>query len=95
MKAPSEQEFLDLVIETLNLNADIKITLDTLLFSGELGLNSIDALEVGAVVNERYGIELKPKDDATREAMASVRTLHAYVVGQMKYTLEESETNAA
>ncbi len=94
MKIPSEQEFLEVIVETLNLDTDVEIKPDTLLFSEELGLNSIDALEIGAVINQRYKVELKAKDEATRRAFATVRTLHAFVTAEMERKLAASEASS-
>lgn len=95
MVIPSEQEFLELIVDTLNLDSDIEITPDTPLFGGELGLNSIDALEIGAVINQRFKVELKVDDEATRQAYANVHSLHAFVAAKMLSKNEAREANAA
>ncbi|MDR3416523.1 MAG: hypothetical protein P4L83_10085 [Nevskia sp.] len=96
MKIPSEAEFFELIVETLNLDADVEITPETLLFGGPLDLNSVDALEIGAVINDRYKIKLDSKDEATRRAFMTIRTLHAFVAEKMQSKQPElSEANAA
>jgi acyl carrier protein len=97
MEIPSESEFMERIIETLNLDSDVEITPETLLFGGELGLNSVDALEIGAEIGQRYRVELKPKDEATHKAFACIRTLHVLVTDEMRRMneLEMSTANAA
>jgi acyl carrier protein len=68
-----------LIIETLELEdigAD-DIVDDAPLFGDEggLGLDSIDALEIGLVLQERYGIELDPEEESTRAHFYSVASL--------------------
>lgn len=96
MKIPSEAEFFELVIETLNLDADVEITPETLLFGGSLDLNSVDALEIGAVIHDRYKIKLDSKDESVRRAFATIRSLHTMIVDTMQAKqLELSEADAA
>jgi acyl carrier protein len=72
-----------LIIETLELEdtAVEDIVSDEPLFGDEggLGLDSIDALEIGLVLQERYGIELDPEEESTREHFYSVSKLAALV----------------
>jgi acyl carrier protein len=79
MALPTQEEVMDLVQEALNLEDPSILKIDTMLFGEELGLDSIDALEIGTLIKQRYDIELKAKDDATRKAFASVATLHAHL----------------
>ena len=95
MTIPTESEFLKAIVETLNLPDDQEITPETPLFGLGLGLNSIDALEIGAAINQNYKVELKPKDEATRQAFSCVRTLHAFVVNAMSQAPEVPKANVA
>ncbi|MFC5743266.1 phosphopantetheine-binding protein [Dyella tabacisoli] len=95
MVIPTEHEFLELIIETLNLDSDVEITAETALFGGNLDLNSIDALEIGAVINQRFKVELKVEDEATRQAYANVRSLYIFVTDKMRQKIEAKEANAA
>ena len=49
------------------------------LFGEGLGLDSIDALEIGVGLQKRYGITIKAEAAETREAFASLETLAAFV----------------
>lgn len=90
MNMPTEKEMLDLVLETLNLEIDFEFTPTTPLFGdsdeGTLGLDSIDALEIGAVVRQRFGVQMKADDEASRNAMYCVKNLHAFVCDAMSKT---------
>ncbi|MDO8179334.1 MAG: phosphopantetheine-binding protein [Undibacterium sp.] len=76
-----EQEVKELIIEALQLE-DITaddIDVDAALFVEGLGLDSIDALELGVALQKRYGISLSADSEDTRRHFASVRTLAALI----------------
>ena len=69
------------IIETLDLE-DIEATDiidDEALFVDGLGLDSIDALEVGLMLRAQYGINLKSDSDETRRHFTSINALAALV----------------
>ncbi|MGI9323151.1 MAG: phosphopantetheine-binding protein [Pseudomonadales bacterium] len=79
-----ELEIKQLVIDTLDLE-DIsaeEIQTDEALFVEGLGLDSIDALELGVAMQKRYGIKLDPEAEETKEHFASVASLAALVRSQ-------------
>lgn len=79
-----EQELKALIISALDLE-DISIDdIDTNipLFGEGLGLDSIDALELGVALKKKYGIQLEAGDTHTREHFRSVATLAALVRAQ-------------
>lgn len=75
-------EIKALIISALNLEdltAD-DIEDDMALFDSEgLGLDSIDALELGLAIKKKYGITLSADDENTRAIFHSVATLAAYI----------------
>jgi len=76
-----EQEITALVIESLNLE-DIKaedIDPNAALFVDGLGLDSIDALELGLALQKRYGVTMSADAQETRQHFSSVRALAAFV----------------
>ncbi|WP_148715457.1 phosphopantetheine-binding protein [Chitinolyticbacter meiyuanensis] len=76
-----EQEIKALVIESLNLE-DIgpdDIDTDAPLFVEGLGLDSIDALELGLALQKRYGVTLSADSAETRAHFASVKALATFV----------------
>ncbi|MGI2259703.1 phosphopantetheine-binding protein [Shewanella sp. GXUN23E] len=70
-----------LIIEALNLE-DIRpedIDTDAPLFGDGLGLDSIDALELGLALKKQYNIVIDADDTKTREHFASVASLAKYI----------------
>jgi len=81
-----ELEIKDLIITTMSLE-DIKaddIDSTAPLFNEGLGLDSIDALELGLALQKRYGITLAADSEETRKHFASVKTLSAFIAEQRK-----------
>lgn len=77
-------EIKNLIINTLNLDelsAD-DIDTDAPLFGDGLGLDSIDALELGLAVKNQYGIVLSSESEEMRQHFFSVATLAAYIHSQ-------------
>lgn len=74
-----EDEVKQLIIEVLQLEdiTPADIDTDAPLFVDGLGLDSIDALELGVALHKRYGISLS--GDAVHRHFASVRSLAAMI----------------
>lgn len=79
--AALESEIKTLIIETLGLEdmTPDDIGNDDLLFGGGLGLDSVDALELGLALQKRYGITLEPETKNMRQHFATVASLAAFV----------------
>ena len=76
-----ELEVKRLLVESLMLE-DVtaeQIDTDAPLFVEGLGLDSIDALELGMALSRTYGIEIKAGDERVKEVFFSVRSLAAFV----------------
>ncbi|MEQ1975736.1 phosphopantetheine-binding protein [Xenorhabdus sp. SGI240] len=77
-------EIKKLIIDVLNLEditpADIET--DAALFGDGLGLDSIDALELGLAVKNRYGIVLSSESEEMRQHFTSVASLASYIQSQ-------------
>lgn len=74
-------EIKEMIIESLNLE-DIgvdDIETDAPLFGEGLGLDSIDALELGLAVKNRYGVVLSAESEEVRQHFFSVATLAAFI----------------
>jgi len=74
-------ELKQLIIDTLDLE-DLEpadIIDDEPLFVDGLGLDSIDALEVGLMLQVNYGINLKSDTEETRQHFTSINALAALV----------------
>ncbi|OXY81027.1 phosphopantetheine-binding protein [Oceanimonas doudoroffii] len=77
-------EVKQMIIEALDLE-DIEaeeIDDDDALFVDGLGLDSIDALEIGLALQKRYGIKLKADSEDTKKHFASVNALAALIQTQ-------------
>ncbi|MFZ6649496.1 phosphopantetheine-binding protein [Undibacterium sp. TJN25] len=76
-----EHEIKTLIIEALNLEDLGPDDIDPAapLFVEGLGLDSIDALELGLALQKRYGISLSADSEETRKHFASVRKLAEFV----------------
>ncbi|MGN1392491.1 MAG: phosphopantetheine-binding protein [Succinivibrionaceae bacterium] len=69
------------IIEALNLE-DIKpedIETDAPLFGDGLGLDSIDALELGLAIKNKFGVAISPESENVKEYFYSVATLVKYI----------------
>ena len=79
--AEAVDEIRELIIEILKLEcvtaADIDV--DAPLFGTGLGLDSIDALELGVALQRRYGLVISSNPEESREYFASVKTLSVFV----------------
>jgi len=74
-------EIKRLIVDALNLE-DLRpedIPDDQPLFDGGLGLDSIDALELGVALRKKYLLKLDAGDTSVREAFRCVNTLAALV----------------
>ncbi|ASK32966.1 acyl carrier protein (plasmid) [Alcanivorax sp. N3-2A] len=76
-----EQELKELIITTLDLEEIGSDDIDAgePLFGDGLGLDSIDALELGLAISKRYDVKIDADDKTTREHFASVRALADFV----------------
>ena len=81
-----EQEIKELIISSLALE-DIRpadIVADAPLFVEGLGLDSIDALELGLALQKRYGVSMSADSQETRKHFASVQSLASFVAAERK-----------
>ena len=79
-----EEEVAQLVIDTLNLE-DLQATdipPQQPLFGDGLGLDSVDALELGLALQKRYDIRIASDDKDARRHFATVASLAAFVASQ-------------
>ncbi|MCL6490418.1 MAG: acyl carrier protein [Acidobacteriia bacterium] len=75
-----EAELARLLVETLHLDIPPE-SIDPVmpLFGDELGLDSIDALELALAISRAYGVEIKSDDARNKEIFASLRSLAGYI----------------
>ncbi|HCC61214.1 MAG TPA: acyl carrier protein [Pseudomonas sp.] len=83
-------EIKQLIIDALGLEdlAPDDIAADQPLFGDGLGLDSVDALELGLAIQKRFGIKIDADAKDTRKHFASVDSLTAYVSANRAVTEE-------
>ena len=81
MMRVTEEEIKQLIVDVLQLEdvTPADIDAEAPLFVEGLGLDSIDALELGVAIQRRYGIILSAKAEENRRHFASVRALTAMI----------------
>jgi acyl carrier protein len=83
-QTPAEAELAELVVSSLNLD-NVKasdIDPEGALFGGDLGLDSIDALELALAISKRYGFSLRSDNADNKRIFASLRALSAHIEQQ-------------
>lgn len=81
-----------MIIDALNLE-DLTIDdidTDSPLFGEGLGLDSIDALELGLAIKKNYNVLINPDDTQTHEHFASVANLVKFI--ESNTTVDKTET---
>ena len=77
----AEHELAELIVSNLNLDGvnAAQIDPEAPLFGGELGLDSIDALELALAVSKRYGFQLRSDNPDNRRIFGSLRALAQHI----------------
>ena len=81
-----EQEIKALIIDVLKLE-DLRvedIDSEETLFGEGLGLDSIDALELGVALRQRYGLRIETITEEVKAHFATVRSLARFIRSQHK-----------
>ncbi len=83
-KQALEHELKELIISSLSLE---DITVDDIdsnqaLFVEGLGLDSIDALELGLAIKKKYGITMSAESEENKQHFASVSALADFVMSR-------------
>lgn len=81
LQTPAEHDLAELIVSSLNLEnrSAEDIDPDAALFGGDLGLDSIDALELALAISKRYGFQLRSDNSDTTRAFSSLRQLSAHI----------------
>jgi acyl carrier protein len=79
-----ETEIKNLIVESLNLEDIVpeEIETEAPLFGDGLGLDSIDALELGIALRKKFNINLNSDDEETRKHFQSVANLAKFIESQ-------------
>ncbi|HET8764099.1 MAG TPA: phosphopantetheine-binding protein [Rhodanobacter sp.] len=77
----AQRELATLIVDSLHLEDVDPATIDpdAPLFGGDLGLDSIDALEIALAVSQHYGFQLRSDHPDNRRIFATLRELAAHV----------------
>jgi acyl carrier protein len=62
---------------------------DAVLFGDGVGLDSIDALEIGAALRKKYQVKFKTNAEDNREHFRSIATLAAFISANADIPLED------
>ncbi|MEO7013763.1 MAG: phosphopantetheine-binding protein [Dokdonella sp.] len=84
-QSPAEQELARLVVSSLNIEGVQAEAIDPeapLFGEGDLGLDSIDALELALAVSKHYGFQLRSDNPDNRQIFGSLRALSAHIEEQ-------------
>ena len=81
-----EEDIKTLLIQSLNLEDITPADIDSsaALFGDGLGLDSIDALELGLALQKKYGVSMSADSEQTRQHFRSVQALAAFVSANRK-----------
>ncbi|MFC5742462.1 phosphopantetheine-binding protein [Dyella tabacisoli] len=77
----AQHELAILMVSALKLETvrPEQIDVDMPLFGSELGLDSIDALEIALAITKRYGFQLRSDHADNRQIFSSLRALSEYI----------------
>jgi acyl carrier protein len=80
----TEDNLKTLIIEALKLEDLTPADIDSEepLFGSGLGLDSIDALELGVAIRKRYGVKFETVNDDVKAHFANVRSLARFIDSQ-------------
>ena len=81
VQTAAESELAELIVESLNLEEVAPGSIDPQapLFGGDLGLDSIDALEISLAVSRRYGFQLRSDNPDNRRIFGSLHALAEHI----------------
>lgn len=86
-----EEEIRQLVLSSVDVDgltaADLPA--DAALFGDGVGLDSIDALEIGAALRKKYQVKFKANSEENREHFRSVSTLADFISANAGIALED------
>jgi acyl carrier protein len=86
-----EEEIRQLVLSSVEVDgltaADLPA--EAALFGNGVGLDSIDALEIGAALRKKYQVKFKANSDENREHFRSISTLADFISANAGITLED------
>jgi acyl carrier protein len=81
VQTPAEHELAELIVTSLNIDWIKPEAIDpgAALFGGDLGLDSIDALELALAVSKRYGFQLRSDNPDNQRIFGSLKALADHI----------------
>lgn len=81
VQTPAENELAQLLVSSLNIDWVKPEEIDpaAALFGGDLGLDSIDALELALAVSKHYGFQLRSDNPDNQRIFSSLRDLSTHI----------------
>lgn len=85
-----EEEIRQIILSSVEVDGLTASDLpaDRPLFGDGAGLDSIDALEIGASIRKKYQVKFKANSEENREHFRSISTLAAFVAANADITIE-------
>lgn len=82
LQTPAERELAELLVTSLNIDWMGAEAIDPeapLFGAGDLGLDSIDALELALAVSKQYGFQLRSDNPDNQKIFGSLRALSEHI----------------
>jgi acyl carrier protein len=85
-----EEEIRQIILSSVEVDglSATDLPADKHLFGDGVGLDSIDALEIGAAIRKKYQVKFKANSEENREHFRSISTLAAFVAANADITIE-------
>jgi acyl carrier protein len=86
-----ENEIRDVILSSIDvegLTAE-DLPAEETLFGDGVGLDSIDALEIGAALRKKYQVKFKTNADENRAHFRSISTLATFIAENLSISLED------
>jgi len=80
-QTPAEHELAQIIVTSLNIedHAAESVDPEAPLFGGDLGLDSIDALELALAISKHYGLRLRSDHPDNKRIFSCLRELSAHI----------------
>jgi acyl carrier protein len=75
----TETELAQLVVQVLNLEIKAEEIGPTQSLVEDLGLDSLDILEIALTVSKKYGVKLRSDDENNKQIFSSLRSLAQHI----------------
>ena len=89
-RAELEDEIRQVILSSVEVDGLTAADLpsDAALFGDGVGLNSIDALEIGAALRKKYQVKFKANSDENRQHFRSIASLADFIAANAELVIE-------